>query len=560
MAHGWVVRRSTHGSSRGRPKHATIDVADVFVKPFVVHRVVAIVGAQALVLLGLSIVLSACAWNRPYRMKGTPEDGWTIEDPKPVELEGNPCELASPPRRPNAKKASCGDAFKAKNGRRDRRGSGFGRTVEWVQKDGEDLYKLGFVEIDDHGNVFEPDQLKKSLQALEPPPGTGIIMVTYVHGWNHDSHVRDSDVVKMRCMLGNLAADEAARVRREGGKARQVRGMYVSWRGRSFRGRNPLTFWARKQGAHRVGERSAVSVLTRIQLFAERVTMAAPDSSFVTIGHSFGAAVVHSALEATLVPELAVAADAASRGEPVPMVHGLGQITVLLNPAFEAGRYRHARELAQEIASHGGFHPDQKPVLLMLTTRKDSTTRNLFPLGMRLRGHKGKFITDARGNERAEYRTAVGHYTPYHEKQVKVVCASGDELANSARAAEHTHAFETPSKRCWIDGWEKAATPLLSVYDDPGEAMCGHNDVFNSTVLTLLTDFVMDIDAPPLVGRPPPPRTTVVETPTGPLSSAPGEETPPSHVPPPSEPPVEPPPAGTTRPVRPTEVINPPED
>ncbi|MEM7155740.1 MAG: hypothetical protein AAF799_23015 [Myxococcota bacterium] len=504
-------------------------------------------GARVLALVGLAVVLSACAWNRPYRMEGSPEEGWTIAEPTPVELTGNPCAMAPP--EPDKRGESCGDAFAAKNRRRDRRDDDLGRTVEWVQRGGEDLYKLGFVEIDDHGNAFDPRQLQTSLKALEPTDGAGVIMVTYVHGWHHDSHPNDSDVVKMRCMLINLAADEAQRVAREGGTPRQVRGMYVGWRGRSYRGRSIFTFWARKRGAHRVGERSAVSVLTRIQRFAERVTVAAPESSFVTIGHSFGAAVVHSALEATLVPELAVAADAASRGEPVPMVHGLGQITVLLNPAFEAGRYRHARELAQEIAANGGFHPKQKPVLLMLTTNKDWMTQTPFTMGMRVRGHRGKFIKDARGDEKKEYLTAVGHYTDYHEPGVGIECVSGDALETSARAAAHAHAFETPSKRCWIDGWERAPTPLMSVYDK-GQVMCGHNDVFNSTLLTLLTDFVMDIDAPPIVDRPVPPRTTVVEAPPEPLSATPPVE--PSLEP---TTPSEPPPSAS-----PAEAISPPED
>lgn len=452
-----------------------------------------------------------CTQNHPYRMVGGPPGEWHTVPVEPVTLETDYCQLYEDREGPY------------------QRGDAVVPSVEWVQDDGVDVYKLGYVEIDDHGNQFNPAQLVKSLEALEPDDDAGVVMVTFVHGWNHNAYPCDGNVRNFRLVLRALAKDEARQAERNHRPPRHIRGMYVAWRGRSFRGINPLTFWARKQGAHRVGERSAISVFTRVQSFAERVSIRAPQSKFVTIGHSFGAAVVHTALEARLVPELAVAADAAAHLEPVPLVRGLGQVTVLLNPAFEAGRYRHSHELAQEVERRSGFHVDQRPVLLVLTSAKDSATRYTFRVGMRVRGQRGQFIRDARGDERKEYLTAVGHYAPFWTPGVHVDCTDRskpstmavsdmdffDERGNESTEREREREEQEPPVTCSIEGWRRgASTPILSVYDEHGEVMSGHNDVFNPELQALIWKFVRDVDAPPLIDRIDPPQARpVVVTP-----------------------------------------------
>ncbi len=445
----------------------------------------------------LLATLASCTQNHPYRMVGSPATGWQTVPVSPIERGTDYCRFYDDRQSPY------------------RTGDRIVPSVEHVQDHGTDLYELGYVEIDDHGNQFAPTQLSSSLESLRPDDDAGVIMVTYVHGWNHNAHPCDRDVRNFRLVLEALADDEIGAAWREKRTPRHVRGMYIAWRGRSFRGINPLTFWARKAGAHRVGQRSAISVFTRIQSFAEEVSRQAPQSKFVTIGHSFGAAVVHNALEARLVPELAAAADAAARGEPVPLVRGLGHVTVLLNPAFEAARYRHAHELAREVERSGGFHVDQRPVLLILTSAADWATRYTFRFGMRMRRHRGQFIRDERGDEKQEYLTAVGHYRPFHTPHVRVDCSERtrtsdmsvddmeffDRRGNQAEAPE-----EVLGETCSVEGWGPGVSmPLLSVYDREGDVMAGHNDIFNPTVQALIWRFVRDVDGPPLIDRVDPP-------------------------------------------------------
>jgi len=440
---------------------------------------------------------TGCAQNHPYRMTGSSAAGWKIPPERAIERD-----------RPEDDYCQWYEGLT----RRDRRGGAVVPSVERVQHEGSDIYALGYVEIDDHGTPFSPAQLTQSLNALQPKDDAGVIMVTFVHGWNHNAAPCDGNVKNFRVVLRRLADDEAQRARRTGKPARHIRGMYIAWRGKAFRAKgppNPFTFWARKHGAHRVGERSAISVLGQIQRFAERISADAPQSGFVTIGHSFGAAVVHTALESSLVPELSAAADAAAAGLPVPRIRGLGQVTILLNPAFEAARYRQSFELTAQIRNGPGFAADQRPVLVSITSRKDRATRHLFKFGMRMRSHRGSFVRDdPRGDEKHEYLTALGHHEPYRTPGVQLKCVESSaattptttEFFDDRGHDKRSRKTSTTPLDCSIEGWRAPSVgPLLSVYDPEGELMPNHSDIFNERVQRLVWRLVAEIDSAPLV-------------------------------------------------------------
>ncbi len=488
-------------------------------------------------------VATGCAQNHPYRMTGNSATGWQI-----------------PPERPIERDDEHSDYCRWYEGlsRRERRNGAVVPSVERVQHQGTDVYALGYVEIDDHGNPFSPAQLTRSLEALQPSDDAGVVMVTFVHGWNHNANPCDGNVKNFRVVLRRLADGEAQRARSLGTPPRHILGMYIAWRGQSFRTRGlatPFTFWARKHGAHRVGERSAISVLGQIQRFAEGISARAPQSGFVTIGHSFGAAVVHTALEANLVPELSAAAGAAAQGLPVPRIRGLGQVTILLNPAFEAARYRQSFELAAQIRNGPGFAPDQKPVLVSITSIKDRATRRAFKLGMRMRGHRGTFVrNDPRGDEKQEYLTALGHHEPYRTPGVKLSCVEHESGAVTTttttdffddRGNDKSARDSATTVQCSIEGWrDPSIGPLLSVYDPKGTLMSSHNDIFNDQVQQLLWNLVGAIDAPPLVD---PVDQPASEAPGKPPSKTPADEPPSETLA--AEPPAVDPDARTAAPV-----------
>src|SRR5207248_2545144 len=80
-------------------------------------------------------------------------------------------------------------------------------------------------------------------------------------------------------------------------------------------------------------------------------------SSLVFVGHSFGAALLYSAVEDRLLERKEHWSSGQSRHD---FIRGVGDLVVLVNPAFEAERYRPFDDLLRTRT----FSPQQVPVLL----------------------------------------------------------------------------------------------------------------------------------------------------------------------------------------------------
>jgi len=46
----------------------------------------------------------------------------------------------------------------------------------------KDIYRLGFIELDEQGDFWDRDQLRKTVQAIRYT-GRPILLVTYIHSW-----------------------------------------------------------------------------------------------------------------------------------------------------------------------------------------------------------------------------------------------------------------------------------------------------------------------------------------------------------------------------------------
>ena len=96
------------------------------------------------------------------------------------------------------------------------------------------------------------------------------------------------------------------------GTPRRVVGVYVGWRGGTIRTRGvkQLTFWGRKHTAHVVGDNGAVTaVIERLRAMVDKSRhsqgagpskSAFDTTSLVFVGHSFGAALLYSAVATSL--------------------------------------------------------------------------------------------------------------------------------------------------------------------------------------------------------------------------------------------------------------------
>ena len=75
------------------------------------------------------------------------------------------------------------------------------------------------------------------------------------------------------------------------------------------------------------------------------------------------------------------AGDALARGQVQgPVIQGLADLVVLINPAVEASRFDNLRRAA----STANFSEDQLPLLLTLSSEADAPNTILFPIGQAL--------------------------------------------------------------------------------------------------------------------------------------------------------------------------------
>ena len=122
--------------------------------------------------------------------------------------------------------------------------------------DGEDEYRLAFVEYDDKGQLRDRKQMDAVLDEYRRLASSDdVLLITFVHGWHHSAKPEDGNIVSFRKMLVEVSKMEDAGSKQHDRQNRKVLGLYFGWRGDSIRVPyvNSVTFWDRKNTAHHVG-------------------------------------------------------------------------------------------------------------------------------------------------------------------------------------------------------------------------------------------------------------------------------------------------------------------
>jgi hypothetical protein len=329
------------------------------------------------------------------------------------------------------------------------------RSIErFVDRKGNE-FDLGVIELSDDGHVADDVQRDmvfsrlrevalggrgKSVDVQQSP---GAIVIVFVHGWHHRSKVCDNNMACFRRVLQALSEADAER-------HRPVFGVYVGWRGDTFEKKASfLSFYDRKATAHRIGHEAGREILLDLndtyRELNDRIDNGMKHPvTMVTAGHSFGGALVYSAVEGALVRELrnqneniAGSVHAVGRravdcgGEQVrPIRPGIGDLVVLVNPAFEARRYR---EFVNDERTAGRYASGQLPVLLTVASEGDSAVKVAFPIGRSL--YFSLFPWRFRGMDDI---IGAGHYDPQTTHNLTVTDDAGRII--------HPAAAERPAK------------------------------------------------------------------------------------------------------------------
>lgn len=301
-------------------------------------------------------------------------------------------------------------------------------------------YDLQFIESDDQGWFWNPEQAVSALSTVQNATAEGdTLVLLFIHGWHHSAACYDDNVEAFKRVLQRLHDELKQPMYSKAmpaAKSMRIIGLYVGWRGRSLPGLiDYTTFWGRKSAARRVGDGDLQEFMARLQRIYNdhsdgHVTEGKqkPFFGLVSIGHSFGGAVLLAATSRYFESQLQLAnptsgflrtAPVIPTGTPAPTkspsakpaainppLRGFGDMVVLVNPAVESAAYERINILSRGIT----YGSDQTPLLVTFSAENDGARNSWFKAGR----IAGEFFTNAApvhdDRERASLREALGVY------------------------------------------------------------------------------------------------------------------------------------------------------
>lgn len=351
---------------------------------------------------------------------------------------------------------------------------------------------LGFVEFDDQGALHRPelkDGMMDRIRRLgEQSP---LLIVVFAHGWKHNASASDSNVVDFSRFLQRVALEDERACAGQACAKRRVVGVYLGWRGlsASVEPFKELSFWARKNRAHRVGTDGVMEVLADLK----EIDAGDKQGLLVLVGHSFGGAVIYTAVQQQLMRDTAFLKSGSVARESADLV-------VLVNPAFEAARF----QALQRRAATMPHSRTQRPILAVFTSRNDTATKTAFPLG---RAFGTLFQSHVSAEQKQRNRTALGHYAPFVTHSLNLATAMPGNPDTPLRLAEHVEygcawqAYQAGSTDIWslgalelgrmpvIQNEAQRRNPYFNVSVDPG-IIASHNDIWGERFSQFLYRFI----------------------------------------------------------------------
>jgi hypothetical protein len=353
-------------------------------------------------------------------------------------------------------------------------------------------YMVGFVEIDDQGQLRDRAQMQALLDELYNMAAKESVLINvFVHGWHHNAKPGDANVESFKNSLAQLSHVEHTLH----DKPRKVVGVYVGWRGESIDVPylNNITFWDRKNTAEDVGHLGMAELLLRLEEISNVKNTQEPPvkSRLVVVGHSFGGAAVYSATSQILADRFVD-----SRGDKnfVDTAKGFGDLVVLLNPAFEALSYAPLYDLAQARCS---YFDNQQPKLVVLTSETDYATKYLFPMGRFFSTFFETHGDIARNDckrplsyaEGEADRNTVGHFEPLQSHELhpasNIQAAQYGDAHNIWAQQQPGSAMQFGSTELVSLGKSAPLNPYLNVKVDK-QLIKDHNDIFRPEIMEFL--------------------------------------------------------------------------
>lgn len=371
-------------------------------------------------------------------------------------------------------------------------------------------FDLAFAEFTERGNAFDNRYLREVLQRIdEKAIGDGVVLLAFIHGWKHNAAESDDNLrefkVSLQAVADLLEKDYGGS---DLGKRRLV-GVYVGWRGASLD--LPFlintTFWDRKSVAEEVGKGGVTRFLLDLDRTLKQEGKAGRDKDqnvMVVIGHSFGGAILISAMSEVLTERVINRTDKSGYARTV------GDGVIVLNPAIEANQMLTFIETAVQ---QDHYRPEQYPLFISMSSVADSATHYAFPAGQTV----GLLATWRQADLERDYfydrekpdqklilreehldATTVDNFSPFLTHYLTASDNNGTNNFSYKRCEENPVGCE-PAGWTSLSGQPAIRSipenyPLYFIRTDTS-VMKGHNDIFNEKVRAFLINVINDVVA-----------------------------------------------------------------
>lgn len=311
-------------------------------------------------------------------------------------------------------------------------------------------YTIYFAEFDDQGWPFmDKDsgkvQLHRIIDALRDKlHGKGearanhrcvqqgvatVHLLVFVHGWKHTAAYDDGNVANFRRLTHELAEAECTGA----ASKREVVGLYIGWRGKSWDAGEPwinISFWDRKSAAADVAQGSVRELFATLDAIVDAANKKATKDQrkpvrMMMVGHSFGGHILLTALGGSVIKHLATFSEGGPDAEDCARgtngdISRDGDLVVLVNPAIEGTRYHPLHRVAERWRYH--HHCYRAPLFVAVTSEGDVATKRFFRLGRLVSTIFEDYESD---EQRYSDRSTFGHNEAYMTHELRIAGEPG---------------------------------------------------------------------------------------------------------------------------------------
>jgi hypothetical protein len=409
--------------------------------------------------------------------------------------------------------------------------------------DAEWPFTMAFIEFDDRGEMFSRTQLERAtaeiaaaktvaaqqsgeirkriaaagLDLCERRPELCVanpVVVVFVHGWKNNASEGSGNVWGFRQVLAGLSMQFTLGLQEEirsavsspdrldlRGLSVPVVGVYIGWRGAVVKVPilKEFTFFDRHVKSQNVPNAHMVEALLKVMQAAKGRDYQEPTIS-VLIGHSFGGAVLETAITQPLMSMLL---HSISDRAPVTWP---ATLTMLLNEAQEATRsYQLIEALHANLPDPGPCptpSPAQRPVIVSITSSADYATRAFFPAAQSLSRPFNSLRTYETENflgfrrQTPMFLGTTAHLGAFHshvmgpadDPDVVQAVARCRPLVTTTIGTTTYHIVEKPEAKNRTPYWVMHMPPAL---------VPDHSTIFTASFVNLLTTMIYQVTTPP---------------------------------------------------------------